>query len=123
MAYILIIDDDPSLRTTMRRILERGGHLVQEAENGLTGLAAVEADPPDLVVTDLFMPEKEGIETIVELRDRYPHIGVVAVSGALGGDDGGPLLDAELFGADATLAKPFDVQTFLETVERVLRIK
>jgi CheY-like chemotaxis protein len=123
MAYILIIDDDPSLRTTMRRILERGGHLVQEAENGLTGLAAVEADPPDLVVTDLFMPEKEGIETIVELRDRYPHIGVVAVSGALGGDDGGPLLDAELFGADATLAKPFDVQTFLDTVERVLRIK
>jgi len=123
MAYILIIDDDPSLRTTMRRILERGGHLVQEAENGLTGLAAVEADPPDLVVTDLFMPEKEGIETIVELRDRYPHIGVVAVSGALGGDDGGPLLDAELFGADATLAKPFDVQTFLDTVERVLAIK
>ena len=123
MAYILIIDDDPSLRATMRRILERGGHTVQEAENGLTGLQAVESDPPDLVVTDLFMPEKEGIETIVELRDRYPHIGVVAVSGALADDDGGPLHDAELFGADATLAKPFDVQTFLDTVASVLEIK
>jgi two-component system, chemotaxis family, chemotaxis protein CheY len=120
MGYILVIDDDPDLRQTMRRILERGGHTVQEAENGLAGLRMVEREPPLLVVTDLLMPEKEGIETIMELRERFPRIGVVAVSGAGGVDEAGPLVDAELFGADATLSKPFDIESFLETVERVL---
>jgi len=117
---ILVIDDDPELRRTMRRILERGGHSVREAEHGLAGLQMVEAERPDLVVTDLLMPEKEGIETIVELRERFPDIGIVAVSGAGGTDEGGPLVDAELFGADATLPKPFSVDTFLETIEAVL---
>lgn len=120
MVDILVIDDDPDLRRTMRKILERGGYAVREAENGLTGLKMVEADPPALVVTDLLMPEKEGIETIVELRERFPEIGVVAVSGAGGVGMDGPLLDAELFGAHATLSKPFDVESFMETVSRVL---
>jgi CheY-like chemotaxis protein len=120
LAKILVIDDDPDLRRTMRRILERGGHDVHEAENGLTGIRVVEEELPELVVTDLLMPEKEGIETIVELRERFPSIGIVAVSGAGGAGDRGPLIDAELFGADATLPKPFSIDTFLRTIEGVL---
>lgn len=120
LAKIVVIDDDPALRRTMRKILERGGHEVREAENGLAGLSLVEADRPDVVVTDLLMPEKEGIETIVELSDRFPDVGVVAISGAGGASREGPLVDAELFGADATLSKPFTIERFQETVERVL---
>lgn len=104
----------------MRTILERDGHEVAEAEDGLAGLRMVEAHQPQVVVTDLLMPEKEGIETIVELRDRFPEIGVVAISGAGGVSRDGPLVDAELFGADATLSKPFTPKEFQQTVERVL---
>ncbi len=121
MGRILVIDDDPNLRRTMRKILEREGHAVQEAENGLTGIRIVEEEPPDLVVTDLLMPEKEGIETIVELRERFPSIGIVAVSGAGGVTDRGPLIDAELFGADAALSKPFSIEEFIAAIDRVLR--
>ncbi|MEX2530680.1 MAG: response regulator [Gemmatimonadota bacterium] len=120
MARILVIDDDPALRRTVRKILERGGHEVEEAENGLTGLRVVEKGPPDLVVTDLVMPEKEGIETILELQERFPEVGVLAVSGAGGVDPTGPLMDAQLFGAHATLSKPFEIQELLDAVERVL---
>lgn len=120
MGRILVIDDDPNLRRTMRKILEREGHSVQEAENGLTGIRIVEEAPPDLVVTDLLMPEKEGIETIVELRARFPSIGIVAVSGAGGVNDRGPLIDAELFGADVALSKPFSIDEFVSAIDRVL---
>jgi two-component system, chemotaxis family, chemotaxis protein CheY len=120
MARILVIDDDPALRRTVRKILERGGHEVEEAENGLTGLRVVEERPPDLVVTDLVMPEKEGIETILELRERFPEVGVLAVSGAGGVDPTGPLMDAHLFGAHATLPKPFQIQELLDAVAEVL---
>lgn len=121
MARILVIDDDATLRRTMRKILERGGHSVREAEHGRAGLRLVGDDPPDVVVTDMLMPEKEGIETIVELRENHPEIRIVAVSGAGGVAAGGPLVDAELFGADATLAKPFSVEDFQAVIERVLK--
>lgn len=121
MARILIIDDDSNLRRVMRKVLERAGHTVHEAENGLRGIEVVERELPDLVVTDLLMPEKEGIETIVELRERFPSIGIVAVSGAGGVGDRGPLIDAELFGADASLPKPFGIEDFLGAIESVLQ--
>jgi DNA-binding NarL/FixJ family response regulator len=91
-----------------------------EAENGSVAIPLIERERPDVVVTDLIMPEKEGIETIMELRDRFPEVAIVAVSGALGGDETGPLKDAEIFGAAATLAKPFTVDQFVKTVEGVL---
>jgi two-component system, chemotaxis family, chemotaxis protein CheY len=120
MARILVIDDDPSLRRSMRKVLERSGHEVIEAEDGDKGMRLVREVPPDLVVTDLLMPEKEGIETIQELRAEFPEIPIVAVSGAGSVEEGGPLLDAQLFGADATLSKPFEVEELVETVTRVL---
>ena len=111
MADIIIIDDEPALRATMRKILERADHTVREAANGDEGIRLHRESPADLVVTDLFMPEKEGIETIQELKTIDPELPILAVSG--GGavmDARGSLADAELLGADAILSKPFTVQ-------------
>lgn len=121
MADILIIDDDDALRGAMRKILERGGHEVREASDGLKGVARIREQVPDLVVLDLIMPEKEGIETIMELREDYPELRILAVSG--GGAvlrAGGALEDAVLFGADASLAKPFTVEALQGAVEELL---
>ena len=121
MANIVVVDDDPGLRGAIRKILERGGHTIREAEDGDAGVRLVERDAPDLVVTDLLMPKKEGIETIMELRERFPQVRILAISGAgtLDGE-GGPLVDAELFGAHGTLPKPFSVETLLSVVDQVL---
>jgi CheY-like chemotaxis protein len=120
MAHIIVVDDDSVLRGTILRILERGGHRVREAENGREGLRLVEDEVPDLVITDLLMPEKEGIETIMELRDRFPAVPIIAISGAGGPGEESPLVDAELFGANASLSKPFTVPALLDLVEEVL---
>jgi DNA-binding NtrC family response regulator len=120
LAHILIIDDDDSLRVTMRKILQLAGHTVEEAEDGEVGLSVFRARPADLVVTDLVMPEKEGIETIQELREESPDLPILAISGGTSVDRDGPLLDAEAFGANASLAKPFDVTEFQDAVERLL---
>lgn len=119
MARIVVIDDDPALRGVMRKILEREGHTVAEADDGIRGMKLVEESLPDVVVTDLLMPEKEGIETIMELQERFPDVPIVAVSGA-GGEGGGPLVDAELFGATVTLSKPFSIEEFAQAVRTAL---
>ena len=89
MGLILIIDDDSSVRGTMKKILEREGHEVREAEDGVVGLKLSREATPDVVVTDLLMPEKDGIETIMELRAEFPDIGILAVSGGRYGRDWG----------------------------------
>jgi CheY-like chemotaxis protein len=125
MARILVIDDEEPVRSIIRRSLEHQGHEVVEAEDGAEGTRIFEASPFDLVITDLIMPEKEGIETILDLREGYPDVRILVISGGLsfGGravDRKGPLQDAEALGADASLAKPFDVLELMETVERLL---
>lgn len=120
MAKILIIDDDPALRDVMRKILEHDGHDVRVAEDGAMGLDLYRAEPADLVITDLIMPEKEGIETIQELREEFPHVRILAVSGGGMVDPDGPLTDAELFGADGSLAKPFSVEALKLAATEVL---
>lgn len=120
MARILIIDDDPALRGTIRRVVERGGHQVEEAEDGEAGLRQVAKEAPDLVITDLLMPEKEGIETIMELTAGYPGVRILAISGAGGSaEEEGPLMDAKLFGAHEVLAKPFSIEALMAAVERL----
>lgn len=120
MARILVIDDDTAVRATTARILRRAGHFVQEAEEGEQGLRYYREAPFDLVITDLYMPGKEGIETIMELRAERPDLPILAVSGGLLGDIHGPLGDAELFGASASLAKPFTTEELQEAVRRLL---
>lgn len=120
MAEILIIDDEPGVLGVLRRILENAGHSVTEAPNGEVALREFEDKPADLVITDIFMPEMDGIEFLVHLRTAFPDARVLAMSG------GGPLprdqalSDASLLGADQILQKPFDRENLLEAVDRVL---
>lgn len=118
---ILVIDDEQLIRLQIRNALELEGFVVQEAANGQEGLARIATTQPDVVITDILMPEKEGIETIMELRRLYPSIRIIAISG--GGRTGNKdfLRTATHLGADRTLAKPFGLADLLTLVRDVLR--
>lgn len=120
MARILVIDDDAAFRKTVRRMLQSGGHEVLEAGDGLAGVAAFKAAPTDVVVTDILMPEGEGMETIGQLRRIQPTLQILAISGS--GDAGryDYLAMAERLGANASLRKPFKVDELLDAVARLL---
>jgi len=121
MAEIIVIDDEPALRATVRKILERAGHTVRDADNGEKGIRLHREHPADLVITDLFMPDKEGIETIQELKESSRERPNLAVSGGSKYfDASGPLSDAELLGADGVLAKPFGVEELQRRVDELL---
>ena len=118
--FILVIDDDPHLLNVVGGVLEDEGAQVSRANDGLEGLRTFAAEPPDLVVTDILMPNREGIETIVEMKRRHPGVKIVAMSGGarLGAEN---VLDlARQLGADATLSKPFASARLIETVAVLL---
>jgi DNA-binding response OmpR family regulator len=120
MSRILIIDDELPLRRVLRSILERAGHTVLDAPDGCKGMALWRDEPVDVVVTDIFMPEKDGVEVIQEMKNVATKPKIIAMSG--GGQRG--LFDWNLaalsLGADRVLAKPFDQRTFLLAVEEVI---
>ena len=120
MACILVIDDQDELRETLRAILEEGGYEVREASNGREGIACCQTHTIALVITDLLMPEQEGIETIQQLRTMTPPPKIIAISG--GGYTG--RLDflgaAAVLGADRTLQKPIRARDLLTTVQDLL---
>jgi DNA-binding NtrC family response regulator len=120
MQRVLVIDDDEQVRALLYEILDRAGFEVIEATNGAEGLKLYRNQPADLVITDLIMPEKEGVETILELRREFPEARVVAISG--GGRNGGRdyLPIAAQLGARRTVAKPFSRQAILEAVRDAL---
>ncbi len=122
MAHILVIDDEAPLRSLVREILEREGHTVVDAEDGDGGLRLFRERLPDLVITDIIMPGKEGIETIQELRDECPGVRILAISGGGTRGPSGPLSDARLLGADETLAKPFGIAELRDAVRRILSV-
>jgi len=117
---ILVIDDEEPVRTVLRQMLEKEGYEVEEAPDGAVGLSLLQDHPIDLVITDLFMPEKEGIETMREVQRSFPQVKIIAMSGGgrMGKLDFLPM--AESFGAQRTLAKPFERKELLETVRAVL---
>lgn len=121
MAKILIIDDDEQIRAMLRQMLEREEHEVKNASNGNEGIKLYREDPVDLVITDLIMPEKEGIETIMELKEDYPNVKILAISG--GGFLGHKtyLMNAKKLGALSTMSKPLNHKELLETVDKLLR--
>jgi CheY-like chemotaxis protein len=120
MATILVIDDDEAMRRLILRVLGAGGHVLLEAENGQQGLKLLEEQRPDLIITDILMPRKEGIETIREVAGLSPGTKIIAISGG-GGSDNLMFLDmARTFGAHAALAKPFRAEELIETVARLL---
>ena len=81
MSRILIIDDERAIRSMIRQTLDRTGHEVEEASNGVEGMNVYRAKPADLIITDLVMPDQEGLETIMQLRREYTDARIVAISG------------------------------------------
>lgn len=116
-ATVLIVDDDTAVRVTLDLILTRAGYRVVHASDGAAALLALAAEPVDAVVLDLVMPGREGLETLVELRQRFPGVSVVAFSGAF---DGRFLPMARHLGADAVLPKPLRPRTLRETIAGLL---
>lgn len=114
---ILVIDDEAALRTTIRKMLESASHEVIEAENGRIGIEAFRKQPADVVVTDIIMPQKEGIETIRDIRAIDPNVRIVAISGGGRNKNMDFLRIAGKLGATATLAKPFRKEELLACVE------
>ena len=118
---VLVIDDDSVIRLFIRSCLEEFGYSVLEAENGDAGIELFGQNPADLVIVDLYMPEKEGIETIIELRRGNPHLKILAISGGIPRHGPDNLLNAaQILGADSCLTKPFTVQQLLNAVEKQL---
>ena len=120
MAQILIIDDEPNMRSMLRQMLHQAGHQVSEAGNGAEGIDSYERDPPDLVITDILMPKKEGIETIIALHRADPDLPIIAISG--GGRSGGTnfLSSAKKLGARHALWKPFRGDQLVSVVSESL---
>jgi YesN/AraC family two-component response regulator len=125
MATVPIIDDECIVRLTLRDCLESQGHRVLEASDGAEGLQVFDNEPVDVVVTDIVMPEKEGVETILELKRRSADIGIIAISGGGRIDATDFLRIAHRLGADHTLQKPFalpDLHAALnDCLERAVR--
>jgi len=116
-APILIVDDEPSVRAVLREALSSAGYEVLEAADGKEALEIFAQSQPALVVTDLVLPEKEGIEVIRTIRKERPEVGIIAISGAF---EGKMLRSAELLGADEALTKPFSPERLIEAARRVL---
>lgn len=117
---VLVVDDDPLVRLIAQEMLEQAGFVVCVAEDGLRGVEALAREHFDVVLLDMLMPEKEGLETLMEIRMRWPAVRVIAISG--GGRIGAfDLLHwARTAGADATLVKPLEARALVETVRDVL---
>jgi DNA-binding response OmpR family regulator len=119
MAEILVIDDDGDIRSLVTNILDAAGHRTREASNGDDGMALCRARRPMLVITDIVMPEKEGLELIRDLSREMPDVPILAMTGAT--NPAVYLRAAALFGAVALLSKPFEPEELLRAVEAALR--
>ena len=120
MPRILVIDDEQLLRSTVVTILTRAGFSVEEASDGRAGIAMFHKNPPDIVLTDIFMPNRDGIEIIKELKHSSPLTKIIAMTG------GGKLRmmeiasAAQVLGADHVLDKPFESESLLAAINTVL---
>ena len=121
MAEILIIEDDDEVRELLGVLLSRLGHSVHEARDGREGIHRFRTAPADLVITDLIMPHKEGLETIIDLRNEFPDLKIIAISGGSRDSRENYLKTAELCGASRIFHKPFDNNELLAAVEELLR--
>jgi len=121
MSKILVIDDEEAMRSVLRRGLETAGHSVVEAANGVEGLKQIEAGGIELIVTDLLMPEMDGIEIIFSIRKNHPELKIIAMSGGGQLPADGYLKIAQRGGARRVLIKPFKLQELLQAVEEELQ--
>src|SRR5262245_29741608 len=114
MATILIIDDQEPVRILLRAVLERAGYEVREACNGRHGLELYREKSADLIITDIIMPEMNGLEMLSELTRSFPNVKVIAISGGSPGD--GVLSMAKMLGALHTFYKPLDLEKLVSAV-------
>ncbi len=117
---IILIDDDDEFREMLRRMLEGAGYNVREAPNGKIGVQIFKEDAPDLVITDLFMPEQEGLETIRELIRMDPKTKIIAISGGCASLGLDFLPFAEALGAVSIMPKPFSRKDILREIHGLL---
>jgi len=120
MPRILIIDDDASLRSFLCEALQEHGYSVEEQSNGALGLNAYRLQPADVVLTDIVMPTKEGLETIQEFRRLFPDVKIIAMSGGLTDSNFDPLPIAKQFGARYILKKPFSIVELLNAIRQTI---
>lgn len=120
MAKILVLDDEAAILLMMRKMLERAGHDVDIALNGSEGMELFEKNKPDLLITDIIMPQKDGLEVVLELRKKYPDLKIIAISGGGRIHPEGYLPSAKHFGADLIFQKPLVQKEFLLAVSSLL---
>ncbi len=120
MARILIVDDNVQVRLSIHMALEDAGYEVEEAHNGNMGLQMYREKPFDLVITDIIMPEKEGVEMIIDLKNEYPEAKIIAMSGYTRISPEYYLFIAEKLGSTKTFTKPIEMNELLKTVKEIL---
>ncbi|OGV52838.1 MAG: hypothetical protein A2X49_09340 [Lentisphaerae bacterium GWF2_52_8] len=123
MANIIVADDDKLVRVITESVLKGAEHIVRTAKDGDEALQLADEKPPDIMITDIFMPGKNGLEAILEVRRKYPKIGIIAISGNSATSDGktSDYLDfARDLGADCILEKPVASKQLLEAVSKML---
>ncbi len=120
MARILILDDDELISKMLRKALENSGYEVITAPNGREGVRMYDSTPVDLVISDILMPEMDGIETLKVLRRRNPMLKIIAVSGGAARLKMDILKVARMLGATATFEKPYSLTELLSTVTRLV---
>jgi CheY-like chemotaxis protein len=120
MNHILLIDDEEEVRSTWRDMLEQAGYEVAEAANGRQAVTMFETDPAEMVITDIIMPELDGIDMIIELRRRWPSVQIVAISGGGISRQLNILELSKKVGADRVLAKPVTANDLTDTVQGLL---
>ena len=120
MARILVIDDDDEIRRLIVRVMESAAHEVLEARDGAEGLKCITNQDVDVVITDIFMPGRDGLEILREIRKNHPHMHVIAMSGGGEFGDMDVMRIARSFGAFRVLAKPFRINEMLQTVDAAL---
>jgi len=121
MARILVIDDEPAVRMLLEQWLRSAGHRVFLAADGAQALAHLRATSADLVITDLYMPNKDGVETIITIRQLFPSVRVIAMSGNPKAEN--MLSVAQKLGVAATIQKPFLAEELCSLVETTLKAK
>lgn len=121
MLRVLIVDDEPQMRRMLRESLERAGYAVDEACDGLHALARFAENRPDLVITDMIMPQREGVETIQALRAKCPALPIIAISGGGMRDPKDYLVIATAMGASRVFAKPFRVDEVLTAIAEITK--
>jgi DNA-binding NtrC family response regulator len=121
MARILIIDDESQIRSMLRLMLERVGYEIAEAPDVIEGIRQYRENPADLIITDLIMPNKDGIGMIIDLKKEFPKVKIIAMSGGGVNRPEGYLDGAKKLGATRTLTKPIDRDEMLKAVKDTLK--